>query len=178
MSLYNNRPFLCNQCPQSFNSLSQGPCTVAAFLMAVCSNGGQHIVPLFVKLCVRCHQLEQHFRSLPCLPSDHTLVPAVKTMTIYANAIQSHTILSVPVMHVRESRGSCASIPSVSLARHELKHIQVLSVDHQLHLGCSSWNVNSTSPPRLFEPKPYPSASLNLSQWGHEYQIGHILTQL
>ena len=85
--------------------------------MAVCNNGGQHVVPLFVKLCVRCYQLEQHFRSLPCLPSDRTLAPAAKTMAVYANAIQSHTILSVPVMHVKESRGLCTSIPSVSPAR-------------------------------------------------------------
>ena len=51
-------------------------------------------------------------------------------------------------------------------------------MDHQLHLGCSSWNVNSTSPPRLSELKFHPPASLNLSQWEHEYQTGHISTQL
>jgi len=69
---------------------------------------------IIVELDVQFYQPLQHFQCLLYFHSIRTLGRLIKTVAIYANAIQSHTICSVPVMHVRESHGFCAPIPSAS----------------------------------------------------------------
>ena len=93
--------------------------------MAVCNDGGQYIVLLAVGLCLRTYPPMQYLQSLPYFHSTHTLVQTAKTMAIYANATQSYTIYSVPVMHVRERLGFRAPIFSASMVRWKLKLVNM-----------------------------------------------------
>ena len=121
------------------------------------------------------------FRRIHILVRAHTLVRAVKTTEVCANVTQSHTVLSVPALRVRKGRGLRASMLYDSLAPWTPKAVecnQIPYVDHQLHFRCSRWNVGYTPRLQLFRAQYHPSASLNPSQWGREYQTGHFSTQL
>jgi hypothetical protein len=116
------RCLICWYCAQSFNSLDQNPCTVAAYLMSTCNGGcklsSSLLCPCIFELVVSSESLSQHSPSTRW-PRDTTTRGQVVMMTpICASATPSHIPSLVHVSHAKEKSGCRTDPPSLSFSNH------------------------------------------------------------
>ena len=104
------RCLICWYCAQSYNSLGQNACTVAAYLMSTC-NGGCELSSLLCP-CINASSslvvssLSQHSASMLWPPDTTTRGQVVMMTPICASATLSHIPSLVHVSHAKEKSGS------------------------------------------------------------------------
>jgi hypothetical protein len=102
------RCLICWYCAQSYNSLDQNACTVAAYLMSTC-NGGCELNSSLLCPCVfeacRLISISQHSPSKRWPRDTTTRDQAVMMIPICASATPSCIPSSVHVSHAREKSG-------------------------------------------------------------------------
>ena len=102
------RCLICWYCAQSYNSLGQNACTVAAYLMSTCNGGCELSSSLLCPYIFEpCRLISSQHSASKLWPRDTTTRGQTVMMTpICANATPSHIPSLVHVSHAKEKSGS------------------------------------------------------------------------
>jgi hypothetical protein len=98
---------ICCHCGQTYNTLNQNPCTIAAYLMSTCNGGCElsHLVLFYIHEPLFPYLL-QRSPLMRCPWITRTGGQAVLTTAICANVTPSHIPSLVHVTYVKENNGS------------------------------------------------------------------------